>query len=148
MSLLKAIKAQLGLSATPANNFQFDASADDGSMKLVRNSGQDVMTVDAAGKVTFPQNAQTWQNMTASRAHSTDYTNSTGQPIKVSVSCNTGAGTGTVSIRVAGLDIMAVGFTISDNFKQLYAEVPTGAVYRLYNYGGANPANIIWMELR
>jgi hypothetical protein len=54
MSLIKAIKAQLGLSVTPANNFTLDASADNGTMKLARNSGQDIMTVDAAGKVAFP----------------------------------------------------------------------------------------------
>jgi hypothetical protein len=56
MSLLKLIKAQLGISATPANNFTFDASADNGTMKLARTSGQDILTVDAQGKVAFPQN--------------------------------------------------------------------------------------------
>ena len=56
MSLIKIIKAQLGLSVTPANNFTLDASADNGTMKLARNSGQDIMTVDDAGKVAFPQN--------------------------------------------------------------------------------------------
>ena len=60
MSLIKAIKAQLGLSVTPANNFTLDAAADNGTMKLARgNAGattQDIMTVDAAGKVAFPQN--------------------------------------------------------------------------------------------
>jgi hypothetical protein len=51
---------QLGDSVTPANNFTLDASADNGTMKLARgNAGattQDVMTVDADGKVAFPQN--------------------------------------------------------------------------------------------
>jgi hypothetical protein len=55
MSLIKAIKAQLGLSVTPANNFTLDASADNGTMKLARgNAGattQDIMTVDANGGV-------------------------------------------------------------------------------------------------
>ena len=54
MSLIKAIKAQLGLSVTPANNFTLDASAANGTMKLARNSGQDIMTVAADGKVAFP----------------------------------------------------------------------------------------------
>lgn len=62
MSLIKAIRQQLGLSVTPGNNFCLDASADNGTMKLARgNSGattQDVMTVDAAGKVAFPQMPQ------------------------------------------------------------------------------------------
>jgi hypothetical protein len=59
MSLLKTIRQQLGLSNTPANNFTLDASADDGTMKLARgNAGattQDILTVDAAGKVSIPQ---------------------------------------------------------------------------------------------
>jgi len=63
MSLIKSILQQLGLSTTPANNFTFDASADNGTMKLARgNAGattQDIMTVDAAGKVAFPQLAST-----------------------------------------------------------------------------------------
>ncbi len=58
MSLLKFIKAQLGLSTTPTNNFTLDASAQDGSLKLSRgNAGattQDVLVVDAAGKVSAP----------------------------------------------------------------------------------------------
>lgn len=56
MSIIRAIKHRLGLSVTPANNFVLDASADNGTMKLARESGQDIMTVDAAGKVAFPQN--------------------------------------------------------------------------------------------
>lgn len=58
MSIIKAIKHRLGLSVTPANNFVLDASADNGTMKLARESGQDIMTVDAAGKVVFPQNVK------------------------------------------------------------------------------------------
>lgn len=58
MSLLKTIKQQLGLSVTPANNFTFDASADNGTMKLARgNAGattQDILTVDASGSVRVP----------------------------------------------------------------------------------------------
>ena len=55
MSLLKAIKAQLGLSNTPANNFTITAEADNGTLKLARgNAGattQDILTVDASGNV-------------------------------------------------------------------------------------------------
>lgn len=59
MSLLKSIKAQLGLSVTPANNFTLTAEADNGTMKLARgNAGattQDILTVDSAGRPGFPQ---------------------------------------------------------------------------------------------
>lgn len=55
MSLLKAIKAQLGLSNTPANNFTITAEADNGTLKLARgNAGattQDILTVDASGRM-------------------------------------------------------------------------------------------------
>lgn len=58
MSLLKAIKAQLGLSNTPANNFTITAEADNGTLKLARgNAGattQDILTVDAAGVASLP----------------------------------------------------------------------------------------------
>ena len=92
---------------------------------------------------------QTWQNVTASRAHSTDYTNSTGRPIKVSITCNTGASSGSVSLRVDGLNIInAIGFSAADNTRQLYADVPNGSVYRLVNSSGSAPANITWMEHR
>lgn len=61
MSLIKAIRAQLGLSVTPANNFTLDASADNGTMKLARgNAGattQDLLTVDASGEVSLPSNS-------------------------------------------------------------------------------------------
>jgi len=57
MSLVKSIRKQLGLSVTPDNNFTFDASADNGTMKLARgNAGattQDILTVDAAGTITL-----------------------------------------------------------------------------------------------
>lgn len=60
MSIIKAVRHQLGLSNTPANNFTLDASADNGTMKLARGIAgsptQDVMTIDAAGRVGFPQN--------------------------------------------------------------------------------------------
>jgi hypothetical protein len=66
MSLLSFIKAQLGLSSTPANNFVLDASANNGTMKLARgNAGattQDVMTIDANGKVAFPQGKSAWNS--------------------------------------------------------------------------------------
>lgn len=58
MSLLKIIRAQLGLSATATDNFTLDASAANGSMKLARgNAGattQDIVTVDSTGKVGLP----------------------------------------------------------------------------------------------
>lgn len=53
-------QVQLGDSVTATQNFTITSEASDGTMKIARgNKGattQDVMTVDAAGKVSFPQN--------------------------------------------------------------------------------------------
>jgi len=52
-------KLQIGVSGTATNNFTLTAEAVNGTMKLARgNAGattQDVITVDATGKVAFPQ---------------------------------------------------------------------------------------------
>ena len=57
MSLIHAIKAQLGLSNTPANNFHLDASAADGTLKLRRGNAdaptQDILTVAPNGTVSI-----------------------------------------------------------------------------------------------
>lgn len=59
MSTIKTIKSQLGQSVTATNNFTITAEAADGTMKLARgNAGattQDILTVDAAGKVSITQ---------------------------------------------------------------------------------------------
>lgn len=49
-------KLHTGVSGNTGHNFSLDATADDGSMKLARDSGQDIMLVFADGKVAFPQN--------------------------------------------------------------------------------------------
>lgn len=62
MSLIKTIKAQLGLSNTATQNFTLTAEAADGTMKLARgNAGattQDIITVASTGAVDFPQLAR------------------------------------------------------------------------------------------
>ena len=100
MSLLKAIKAQLGLSNTPANNFTITAEADNGTLKLARgNAGattQDILTVDASGLVGFP----------VSKAIETpvkDALNATGSaPVYACRAWVNFNGTGTVAIRASG----------------------------------------------
>lgn len=150
MSLLKTIRQQLGLSTTPANNFTLDASADNGTMKLARgNAGattQDILTVDASGKVSFPQMAQTWQDVTASRALGTSYTNSTGQPIKVLVSA--GSTSSSLLTPTVGGVVLASGTGVATGFTfSVYFDVPAGATYSVANYAGT-PTLVKWTELR
>lgn len=151
MSLLKAIKAQLGLSNTATNNFTLTAEAADGTMKLARgNAGattQDILTVDAAGKVTFPAGSneigvgQTWQNVAGSRVIGTTYTNSTGKPIYWSV--RVGGTAGVFTLSVAGV-VAAWAYPSSTNDGTGGCVVPAGATYVLNGTGTISG----WAELR
>ena len=86
--------------------------------------------------------AQTWQNVTASRALGTTYTNSTGYPIMVFILSGGGGGTATLSVNINGV-----------NYFQAYASpyavatltfiVPNGATYVATGGNGG-----LWSELR
>lgn len=143
-----ATTLQTGVSGTNTNNFRLDASAADGTMKLERGDGQDIMTVDAAGKVAFPQNVQAWQDLSGSRAENTTYTNNTGQPITVAITVTAQVSVNlTLSMRVGSL---AVYYTYIPGGAQPSAYtgvvvVPPGETYIASWPGGINP---IWWELR
>ena len=147
MSLLKAIKAQLGLSNTPANNFTLTAEADNGTLKLARgNAGattQDILTVDAAGKVAFPQNVQTWQDVTASRAFGTLYTNTTVNTIFVSVYWNHSSAIQSTST-VGGNPADYSTNVTADGYGTVRFAVPPGATYSVTSAGTKQ----VWLELR
>lgn len=104
------------------------------------------MTISGTGGITFPSTAvqsdsavgygQTWQNLTASRAYNTTYTNSTGKSIMITVSC---ANAQPASLYVSSLN---VGYTPTSS--TIVAIVPNGATYRCdcsYTLAG-------WFELR
>jgi hypothetical protein len=96
--------------------------------------------------------AQTWQNMTASRALGTTYTNSTGYPIMVIVSGNGSGGNlnallvpvvGGVSLATSGSNSGTAGGTA---YASVSFIVPNGATYTANNGGGATLER--WFELR
>lgn len=142
---------QLGDSATAANNFMLTAEANDGTLKLARgNQGattQDVMTVDAAGKVSFPQNAQTWQTFTVGtqRISGTTYTNTTGQTIFVTCSgTNSAAGFG-FAFYVGGVLLCNPAGTTQGYSPCFTCPVPAGATYKC---DIVNMTGTTWAELR
>lgn len=105
MSLLKFIKAQLGMSSTPANNFTLDASAQDGTLKLSRgNAGattQDVMVVGANGKLTVPQGIESEGGLPVFQCRAWVYFRGVGTPTILAggnVASVTRAGTGNYTI--------------------------------------------------
>lgn len=95
---------------------------------------------------------QTWQDVAASRALSTDYTNSTGRPIMVSVSCQ-GSGTasrGSITAVVGGVTIASAIVSESSGVwnqmvEQICFIVPDATVYRV---NGTVAMISYWAELR
>lgn len=144
---------QVGQSGTPANNFTV-RTLDDGSLRISRgNAGaetSDVLVIDSSGNFsTAPVLGvgQTWQNVTASRALSTTYTNSTGKPIQLGVTayCNTG---GNINLVTGGLTMQFVGGSATGGTFLGFcsAIIPNGATYSIT---GAPSTSIgTWMELR
>jgi hypothetical protein len=95
---------------------------------------------------------QTWQNLTASRAYGTTYTNSTGKPIAVSVSGqSTSNGSFIHTVYVNGNEI-SYQTTYAANagyIHNIFFIVPNSATYSVTGTGGTNTTSLsIWSELR
>lgn len=92
---------------------------------------------------------QTWQNVTASRANATTYTNTTGKPIQVNININCLGGPSTFA--VSSITVGQVGGAGSSSSVQVWgsvsAIVPHNATYRL-TLAGVSPAINSWSELR
>lgn len=91
---------------------------------------------------------QTWQDVTASRALATTYTNTTGRPILVSVSMYTVNSTGVSQLLVDSVVVAKHGATIGGNansnlYTQMTAVVPSGSTYR-----ATGTVISTWAELR
>ena len=83
---------------------------------------------------------QSWQNVTASRAKNTTYTNNTGKPIQVFIQFDPAGNFSEFHINntvIKAPDLVAYSF----NFI-----IPNGSTYKLTDWGLVIP--IVWMELR
>lgn len=145
MSLLKTIKAQLGLSVTAANNFTLTAEADNGTMKLARgNAGattQDLITVAADSNVQLNKtNSQSMVRLNTPNGHGSTstkirrFTNTTltqGADITYADSATLGA-----SLTINTNGVYSISYTDS-GAAQIYAglslntSAPTTNVYSL-----------------
>lgn len=88
---------------------------------------------------------QTWQNVTASRAFNTNYTNNTGRTIEVSVICTSEAGVRTLEPLVDGVSLGQSYDSSSGRITRTFI-VPKGATYRV-NLSGPSTLHY-WVELR
>ena len=82
---------------------------------------------------------QTWQDVTASRAGGTTYTNSTSRPITVLITCTYGASNN--SIYINSFSFFITGPYANSAIIPVSFVVPPGSTYRADNRG-------IWLELR
>jgi hypothetical protein len=96
---------------------------------------------------------QTWQDVTASRALSTTYTNSTGKPIQVNIwMAVSGSPAGNTDIQLSvGAVVVAVASmyfasAAGNRIPLVTAIVPNGATYSAVSPAGAGTLN--WVELR
>jgi hypothetical protein len=84
---------------------------------------------------------QTWQNVTGSRSAGTTYTNSTGKPIFVSLSC---LGTASASFSIDGIQVSEIGGS-GPVRGMMGGIVPNGSTYVT---GGSGLTIDVWAELR
>ena len=90
---------------------------------------------------------QTWQDVSASRAFGTTYTNTTGRPIQVSLYVEATAANQTASLIVDTLTIGITGASGAANnggYGQLMATIPSGSTYSVVSTAAARG----WKELR
>lgn len=87
-------------------------------------------------------NGQTWQDVKASRANATTYTNSTSAPIDVRIS--TIDASGGVTFYVNGTAVMAAGTGGSGGNVIVGCIIPAGATYKVQSNGTIS----LWFELR
>lgn len=87
---------------------------------------------------------QTWQNLTGSRSNATTYTNSTGKPIQVIISCQTNNNVTSLSVQVDGVTIYVGGSFTWYNSPTASFIVPNGSTY----IATTNTSFLSWAELR
>jgi hypothetical protein len=123
----------------------------DGVNGLTFNNGSTQAQSAGLGSSATPQ---TWQNMTASRALATSYTNSTGYPIMISIVFNAAAGVAgnrAINIYINGVQVYFFGWysTTGNNSPAGTIIIPNGATYSC-DGAGSNVTETLstWWELR
>jgi hypothetical protein len=100
-------------------------------------------TIAGYGITDSLNSGQTWQNVTESRAQSTNYTNSTGKPITVAFSGQSSAGSGAVYVNSVTVFI-GQGRSTYYNGLPVFFVVPPGGVYQITGWDSVTN----WSEYR
>jgi hypothetical protein len=119
---------------------QAPAVAGSGTLTLPTTSGTVALTSQVIGI------SQTTQNLTASRALNTTYTNSTGKPIVVYVSVANSVSSPVMLNQIDGVTIYGAASPTANTWFSFTMIVPIGSTY-LINMNGI-PALQYWVETR
>jgi hypothetical protein len=114
------------------------------------------VTINGTAGITFNDSSQqpaaglgynqTYQDVTASRANNTNYTNTTGRPIWVSV-LTSGSAANAQTNRLYCDNIIIADMNNDSNFQALLTGIiPPGSVYKVIL--GASNGFVRWIELR
>lgn len=106
-----------------------------------------VVTPDALSASTFASIDQSWQDVTASRALSTVYTNNTGRPIMVNITAIYTADGLSVEVDGVVAAISATGSGTGILYLPMSVVVPNGSTYEAVITSGS-PSIFKWTELR
>ena len=147
---VKVNQVQLGDSVTATQNFVLQTNVD-GTAKLARgNVGattQDILTVDAAGKVAFPQNpVRTWQAVT--RVSGTPYVAPAYDiEFRININATTNAVVPFCNIAIGASPSMRLAYSIAGDAAAAVGNItiPAGATYTITN---TNVASFTCHELR
>lgn len=115
-------------------------------------AGTNIIDVPAAsGQMALISNLigwnQTWQDVTASRALGTTYTNSTGKPIMIGVNASGSTISATYKVTVGGVDLLTIFTGAIQPQGAVWVIVPDGATYSVSQVV-ATVTLSRWVELR
>jgi hypothetical protein len=137
---------KLGASA-PANDYTL-RNNEDGSFDILRGTTV-VQSISATGKVVAPANAQTVQNVAASRVLGTTYTNTTVLPITVMVGLQGTAGIGQVAAaNIGGVSVYGTAAPAASQVSAVFFVVPAGVTYSVVASPTTGQAIVTWVEVR
>jgi hypothetical protein len=139
--------------ASPSGNTDRTLDLPDNSGTVVSTGSTAVVTQAMLATAVLPLGVgQTWQDVTASRAVSTTYTNSTGRPIMV-VALATNATNGSVVLDISVTGTATVSSSVPFGSGPGYrssatAVIPNGQTYLFNMYGSGSPSLFQVVELR
>lgn len=109
-------------------------------------NGTNITFNDGTTQNTAAASWGTWQNVAASRAVGTTYTNSTGKPIQISIAVQLGPNA-TGYLNINGNQVNRGSNPFGDrsiNLTQFFAIIPNGYTYAVTGFNGIT----FWWELR